>query len=329
MRAVWYERKGPAREVLHVGHVDTPTAGLGEVRVRVHVSGVNPSDTKNRGAWRGNVDMPFPRVIPHQDGAGVIDQVGEGVPAARVGERVWLYEAQLGRPFGTAAEYIVLASANAVRLPDNTTFAEGACLGIPTLTAHRCVFADGPVEGQTVLVTGGAGAVGNYAVQLAKWGGARVITTVSSAEKAEVARAAGADHVLNYRTDDVVARIGEITGGQGVHRIVEVAFGANLPISQAVLRPRGVIAAYSSDAEPEPKLPFSAFLRKDATIRTVLVYVMDQAAHQAAIDDVMRYLEAGTLRYVIARHFSLDQIAAAHETVERGQAIGNVVVDVA
>jgi acetyl-CoA acetyltransferase len=167
MRVVWYERKGPAREVLQHGELPTPEPGAGEVRVRVHASGINPSDTKNRSGWGGNTAMPFPRVIPHQDGAGVIDAVGAGVPAARVGERVWVYEAQLGRPFGTAAEWVVVPAEKAVRLPAGTDFAAGACLGVPAMTAHYAVFADGPVQGQTILVTGGAGAVGNYAVQWA------------------------------------------------------------------------------------------------------------------------------------------------------------------
>ncbi|HWP28219.1 MAG TPA: NADPH:quinone reductase [Chloroflexota bacterium] len=329
MRAAWYERKGPARDVLQVGELETPVPGPGEVRVRIHASGVNPSDTKNRSGWRGNVAMPFPRIIPHQDGAGVIDQVGDGVPAARVGERVWVYEAQLGRPFGTAAEYVVVPSPNAVRLPDSTSFAEGACLGVPALTAHYAVFADGAVAGKRVLVAGGAGAVGGYAIQLAKWGDATVIATVSSAEKAAVARALGADHVINYREEDVVERVRAWTSGAGVHRVIEVALGVNLPIDVALLEPGGTIAAYSSDAEPEPRVPFSTLLRKNAALRFVYVYGMGQAAHDAAIADVMRCLEANALRHIIHGHFSLDEIAAAHEAVESGTAVGKVVLDLA
>ena len=251
MRAAWYERKGAAREVLQVGQMAVPEPGPGEVRVRVSVSGVNPSDTKGRGALIGTSAMPFPRIVPHQDGAGVIDAVGADVPPSRVGERVWLYEAQRGRPFGTAAEYVVVPGSNAVRLPDAVSFADGACLGVPAMTAHRCIFADGPVAGQVVLVTGAVGGVGQYVVQLAKWGGATVIATVSSAEKAELARSIGADHVVNYRDEDVAARVQAITGGAGVDRIVEVAFGANLAVSLQVLKTNGVIATYSSDAEPD------------------------------------------------------------------------------
>ena len=181
MRAAWYEKNGGAAEVLRLGEMPDPEPGPGEVRVRVAASGLNPTDVKARA---GSRPMGFPRIIPHQDGAGVIDRVGPGVPASRLGERVWVYIVQWQRPFGTAAEYVCVPAPRAITLPANLTFAEGACLGIPGVTAHRCLFADGPIEGQTVLVTGGAGAVGHYAVQLAKWSGARVITTVSSGEKA-------------------------------------------------------------------------------------------------------------------------------------------------
>src|SRR5262245_11857496 len=197
MRAAWYERKGPAHEVLQVGQMPVPEPGPGDVRIRVAISGINPSDTKGRAGWRGQTEMPFSRVIPHQDGAGVIDAVGADVPPSRVGERVWLYEAQRGRAFGTAADYVVVPSSNAVRLPEGVSFVDAACLGIPAMTAHRCLFADGPIAGKTVLVTGAVGGVGQYAVQIAKWGGATVIATISSVEKAEQARAIGADHVIN------------------------------------------------------------------------------------------------------------------------------------
>jgi NADPH2:quinone reductase len=327
MRAAWYERKGPAREVLQVGQLALPEPGAGEVRVRVHVSGVNPSDTKGRGVWAGNTTMSFPRIVPHQDGAGVIDAVGADVPPSRVGERVWLYEAQRGRPFGTAAEYVIVPSDNAVGLPDGVSFADGACLGVPAMTAHRCLFADGPITGQVVLVTGAAGGVGQYAVQLAKWGGATVIATVSSAEKAALARAIGADQTINYRDEDVVAQVQAITGGAGVDRIVEVAFGANLPVSLQVLKTNGVIATYSSDAEKTPAIPFGQFLAKDLTVRFVLVYVMGQAAHQAATLDITSGLEAGLLHPVALQRFALNDIAAAHEAVETGHTSGKVLID--
>ncbi len=327
MRAAWYEHKGAAREVLQVGQMPIPEPGPGEVRVRVAVSGINPSDTKGRGVWRGQTEMPYPRIIPHQDGAGVIDTVGAGVPASCVGERVWLYEAQRGRAIGTAAEYVIVPSANAVRLPEGVSFVDAACLGVPAMTAHRCLFADGPIAGKTVLVTGAVGGVGQYAVQLAKWCGATVIATISSAEKAEQARAIGADHVINYREEDVVARVQAVTGGAGVDRIVEVAFGANLPISVQVLKTNGVIATYSSDADSTPSIPFGQFLGKDVTVRFVLVYVMGDAAHQDAIKDITTALEAGLLHPVAVQCFSLDEIAAAHEAVETGHTAGKVLID--
>src|SRR3954469_179875 len=268
MRAAWYESGGPAGEVLSVGEMEAPQPGLGEVLVRVRASGVNPGDIKKRADWLGR-GIGYPRVIPHSDGAGVVEGVGEGVASSRVGERVWVWGAQSGRPFGTAAEYVALPSEQAIPLPDGGGFEVGAFLGIPARTAHRCVFADGTVSDKTVLVAGGAGAVGGFAVSFASWGGATVITTVGSEEQAEITLQQGADHALNYRTDDVVARVGEITEGSGVDRVVEVAFGRNLALDTQALALHGTIAAYSSDAEAEPTLPFWELLFKNATIRLV------------------------------------------------------------
>ncbi len=326
MRAIWYDHKGPAREVLHISEMPEPRPGPGEVLVRLRASGVNPSDTKGRSGWAGAAKMAFPRVIPHQDGAGVIEAVGEGVPPHRVGERVWIYEGQWQRPFGTAAERIALAAERAVRLPPDVSFTDGACLGIPVMTAHRAVFADGPVTGKTVLVTGGAGAVGHYAIQLAKWGGATVITTISSDDKAAAARTANPDQVINYRTEDAAARIMDLTGGAGVDRIVEVAFGANLPLAQKVLRTNGVIATYASDAEMEPRVPFRPFLARDVTVRFVLVYVMPVEAKEAAIGAITHLLEAGLLKHHVYREFAMEEAAEAHEAIETGKSMGNVVV---
>ena len=325
MKAAWYERKGPARDVLVVGEMDKPAPAAGEVLVRVHASAVNPSDTKGRGGARGNVAMPYPRIIPHQDGAGVIEAVGEGVAAARVGERVWLYEAQLKRPFGTAAEYVALPAHQAVRLPASVGFAEGACLGVPAMTAHRCVFADGPVDGRTVLVTGGAGGVGSYAVQFARHGGARVIATVSTEQQAEVARDAGAELAIARRQPDLAAAIH--AAGGGVDRIVDVAFGANLATSVAVLNPEGVIATYSSDAEPEPVLPFWPLVALDATVRFVSVYGMTRRAHEEAADAIGRALTEGWLKHHIGRRLPLDRIVKGHELVEAGGGSGKVVLE--
>lgn len=330
VKAAWYERKGPAAEVLVVGEAERPVPAPGEVLVRIHASGINPSDTKGRGGARGNVAMPWPRIIPHQDGAGVIEAVGDGVDPGRIGERVWLYEAQLGRPFGTAAGYVALPAHQAVVLPDSASFAEGAALGVPAMTAHRCVFADGPVTGKTVLVTGGAGAVGFYAIQFATRGGARVIATVSDERQAELARAAGAALVIDRTTEDVAAAIAAFTGspsGRGVDRIVEVAFGANLETSARILNPGGAIATYSSDAEPEPVLPFWPLVLLDATVRFVLVYAMPRAAHDEAAAAITAALSEGWLIHNIAERLPLDRIAQAHALVETGRAGGKVVLE--
>ncbi len=326
MRAAWYERHGAAAEVLTLGEMPIPEPGPGEVRVRVIASGLNPTDVKARA---GSRPLGFPRVIPHQDGAGVIDAVGRGVPASRIGERVWLYTVQWQRPWGTAAEFTVVPARLAVRLPGNTSFAEGACLGIPAVTAHRCLFADGPLAGRTVLVTGGAGAVGHYAVQLARWAGATVIATVSSPDKAARAAEAGADHVVHYRSGDAAAEILEATGGAGVDRIVDVDFGANLPVSLKVLKPNGTIAAYASMGEPEPKLPFYALMAKNATVRTVLLYTMPDQARDDAVRDITALVEAGRLLHVIGARFPLERIVEAHQAQESGKVVGNIVVDIA
>jgi len=325
MLAAWYEKVGPAREVLQVGEMPKPEVRPGEVRVRVYASGVNPSDTKRRsGSTEG---MSFPRIIPHSDGAGIIDRVGPGVDESRLGERVWVYSARWQRPFGTAAEYVAVPSRQAVRLPDSVSFAEGACLGIPAMTAHRCVFADGPVRGKTVLVTGGAGCVGHYAVQFAKLGGATVIATVSSEKKAAHAKAGGSDYTINYRKEDVANRIKEQARGEGVDRIVEVDFGKNLPVSLAVMKNGGVIAAYSSTGDPEPKLGFSAFMRLNTTIRLVHVYSMPEEAKAAACNDIVHLLQHGRLINSIAMRFPLQAIAAAHEAVESAAYVGKIAID--
>ncbi|MFK4808889.1 NADPH:quinone reductase [Devosia sp. ZW T5_3] len=317
MKAAWYSKNGPAREVLEIGDLPDPTPGPGEVLVRVRASGVNPSDTKSRGG-RG---MVFPRIIPNQDGAGEIVGVGSPELESRIGERVWFYESTLGRWNGSAAEFTTVPAYKAVRLPDGVSFEEGACLGIPAMTAWRCVFADGPVDGKVVLVSGGAGAVGRYAIQFAKLGGARVIATVGNAEAAASASAAGADLVLNRHVDDLATAIAGFTGdanGRGVDRFVEVAFGANLELIVKTISPNGVVASYASDAVPEPKLPFWPLVMLDVTIRFVLVYVMPKQAHLEAAEAINSALEAKQLTHHIGRTLPLASIVEAHEAVERG-----------
>jgi NADPH2:quinone reductase len=319
MIAAWYERRGAARDVLEVGELPDPEPGPGEVRVRVHASAVNPTDTKSR---RSPAPMQFPRVVPHQDGAGVIDRVGKGVPGERLGQRVWIYEAQWQRPHGTAAQLTVVAQEHAVPLPDHVSFEEGACLGIPAMTAHACLFSDGEIAGKTVLVTGGAGAVGYYAVQLARLSGARAISTVGSPEQERLVRELGIEDVLDRRAPDLARRIGM------VDRIVEVAFGANLPVSAEVLAPNGVIATYASDGESEPRLPFRAFLLKNAAVRFLLIYLVSPEGHRAAARDITAHLQARRLRHSIARRFPLSDIAAAHEAMEQGHLNGKAVIEI-
>jgi NADPH2:quinone reductase len=324
MRAAFYARQGAAHEVLQIGSLERPEPKPGEVRVRVYASGVNPSDTYGRAGSQAR--MPFPRIVPHQDGAGVIDAVGPGVDTARIGERVWVYEATWNRATGTAAEWTVVPAPRAVKLPDAIDFDAGACLGIPALTAHRALFADGPVRDQVVLVTGGAGAVGSTAIQLARWGGARVITTVSSDDKAREARTAGAEHVVNYRAEDVVAEVQHITNGAGVDRIVEVDFGGNLPVSQQLIKPFGTIAGYASRGDPEPKVAFRPLMVKNVVVRPILVYTMPEAAKVSGAADINRALEEGALNPRIGARLPLSSIADAHAAVERGTVIGNVVL---
>ena len=326
MKAIWYEKAGSASEVLTAGETgDAPEPGKAEVRVRIATSGINPVDVKRRRGGRGPALVS--KVIPHFDGAGVIDRVGSGVPDSRLGERVWIYEAQWGREFGTAAEYVTVPASRAVFLPAGTGFAEGACLGIPAITAHFAVFADGPVSDETILVTGGAGAVGGYAIQFAKLEGAKVIATVSSDEKATIASEYGADHVINYKTEDVSARVREITGGEGIERIIEVEFGGNLDTALAVLKPNGFIATYASEATPEPAIPFYKLLYGSVTVRFVIVFSMPESAKQGAVADISSWLASGDLRHRIAERHPLEAAAAAHEAVERGT-LGKVLLDI-
>ncbi|HEV7255885.1 MAG TPA: NADPH:quinone reductase [Mesorhizobium sp.] len=322
MKAVWYERNGPAREVLVIGDMPDPQPGPGEVRVRIHASGVNPSDWKTRS---GSRPMIAPRVIPHSDGAGVIDQVSAGVDPARIGERVWIWNGQWKRPFGTAAAFIALPLEQAVALPENTSFAEGACLGIPALTAHRALTVDGSVKEQTVLVSGGAGAVGHYAIQFAKLLGAKtVITTVSSDEKAEHAGTAGADHVINYKSEAVAERVMAITGGRGVDRVVEVDVAGNAALIPQVLALGGLCVAYGSN-QPEACFAFGPMILRGIAVRFFIVYELSPEARSHGIADLTRWLEDGRIRHTIAAELPLERTAEAHEFVEQGRTVGNVV----
>jgi len=327
MQAAFYESTGPARDVLSISELPTPVAGLGEVRVKIAWSGVNPSDVKSRARPR-SVPMPFPRIIPHSDGAGVIDQVGSDVSSARIGERVWVWNAAWMRPFGTAAEYVVLPSEQAVVLPSNIDLAAGACLSIPALTAYHAVTADGGVSDKNVLVAGGAGAVGHYAIQLARIKGARqIIATVSGPEKAALAREAGADIVLNYRTDDLSSAIPDVTHGKGVDRIVEVDLAANIGTDISLLRPEGEVIVYGSGT-PEISVPFSAAIRKGLHLYFFIVYNLTSGVRESAIADLTKLLEENRLLHNIAARLPLAEIAEAHNLVEQGRVIGNVILQV-
>ena len=327
MKAAFYKETGEARRVLRVGELDTPRPSAGEVRVRMIASGVNPADVKAR-AGRSFSVMPFPAIVPHHDGVGTIDEVGEGVLRSRVGERVWIWNGQFGRAFGTAAEFIVVPDAQAVLLPDGVTAQQGACLGIPAQTGYRAATFGQDLEGKTVLVSGGGGAVGSYAVQFAKLKGATVIATVGSVARATRALSAGAVQIINYKTEDVAKRVQELTGGRGVDRLVEVEFGMNAPNIASLLRPDGTVYVYGSAKDMQPTINVQQLMMHGVTMHFRSVFKIPLPERQAAIRDITSMLEAGVLQNEVAKEFPLEEIASAHEAVENGKEIGNVVVNI-
>jgi NADPH2:quinone reductase len=323
MRAAFYEKNGAARDVLAVGDVDTPRPGPGEVRVRLKVSGINPSDVKAReGRTR---KIAWPRVIPHSDGAGDIDMVGDGVPAGRVGERVWVWNAQWKRAFGTCADYVVLPAALAVPLPDHATYEAGACLGIPAMTAFHAVAEANCSKGHTVLVTGGAGGVGHYAIQFAKARGAMVLTTVSSEAKAKLARQAGADHTIDYKREDVGDRVMALTGNAGIDAVVEMDLAANAALYPSILHARSSVVVYGTGSQ-QAQIPAQYMLVNAIKLQFVYVYELTSQERAAAVSTINRMLDNKTLLNNVALTLPLADIAAAHEAVEQGTALGNVVV---
>lgn len=322
MKAVWYERFGPAAEVLTLGDMPDPAPGPGEVLVRVRASGVNPSDVKLRAGARPGAEMPFPRVVPHSDGAGEIVAVGKGV-SRELGERVWIWNGQWQRAQGTCAELIAVPSEQAVRLPDGTGFEEGACLGIPAMTAWYALHADGPIAGRTVLVTGGAGTVGRYACQMAALSGARVITTVSSAQKAAHS---GAKDWINYREANVTEAVMDLTGGQGVDRIVDVDFGANQAADLALVKSGGTIASYASASDMAPTLQFYPFMFKNVTLKMLIVYLLDAEVRRRGEAQLTEWLQAGKLSHAVVPGGGLADAAAAHGRVAAGDKLGTVVL---
>lgn len=321
MRAAYYEKNGAARDVLRVAEVDTPAPGPGEVRVKLATSGVNPSDVKAReGRTR---KLAYPRVIPHSDGAGEIDMVGDGVPASRKGERVWIWNAQWKRPFGTCADYVVLPAAYAVPMPAGTSFESAACLGIPAMTAYHAVAVANAGKGSKILVSGGAGAVGHYAIQFAKARGATVLATVSSDAKAKLAKAAGADHTIDYKRENVGERIAALTGK--VDAVIEMDLAANAKLYPEVLRPRGHVVVYGTGSA-EATIPVQPLLVGGIKIEFIYVYELTAEERTAAVDTITRMLENKTLINNVALTLPLKDIVQAHEAVESGKVMGNVVV---
>jgi NADPH2:quinone reductase len=321
MRAAVYRQAGAARDVITVEEVQCPAPGPGEVLVRVRASGVNPTDYKSRSGATARPIDEFQ--VPHHDGAGVIEAVGAGVDGGRVGQRVWTWLAAAGRRWGTAAQYTVVPARQAVPLPDGASFELGASLGVPAMTAHRCLLADGPIAGKTVLVAGGAGAVGHYAIELAKWAGARVVTTVSGQEKADLAARAGADLVVNYRDADAIDQVKAFA--PAVDRVVELALGANLALDLAVAHPDTVVVTYAAESS-NPVLPVRACMTANVSLRFVLLYSVPPAALDAAVTGISAALQAGALTELPLHRFPLARVAAAQEAAEAG-AVGKVIVE--
>lgn len=339
MRRVVYDVTG-GPDVLRLEDGPEPEPGPGEVRVRVHRSGVNPTDWKSRrGAGDGRpVDPPQ---TPNQDGSGVVEAVGTGVDRARVGQRVWIWEAAYQRPYGTAAELTVVPERQAVPLPDDASFDLGAALGVPFVTAHRCltVAEEGPhhlgpgaLAGRTILVTGGAGAVGNAAIQLGRWSDATVITTVSSPDKAQLAAAAGADHIIDYKQQNVVDEVRKIVP-HGVHTIVDVSVAQNAASDVEVLAPNGAVAIYADGSGDEVTLPIRPLMMRNARWQFVLLYTVRMAAKEQALQDITLALRHGAIRVgdqagIPLHHYALEQTAAAHAAVQGG-VTGKVLIDIA
>lgn len=329
MKSIVYDRFGPAAEVLSLTELPTPTPGTGEVCVRLALSGVNPSDIKARAGSRPGVTKPaFDQVVPHSDGAGVIEAVGDDVDPARVGERVWIWNGQWQRAFGTASTHIILPEEQAVLLPGGVSFETGAVLGIPGLTAAEAVFGAGDVAGQTLLISGGGGTVGYLAVQLAKWGGARVIATASPRD-ADRVRAAGAETVIDYRSETLVQDILAANDGALIDRVIEVEFGANAAICAEVIKPNGIIAAYGSQIDMSPTLPFGPLLFKAATLDVILIYLLPLPARQERIARLHRALTDGALQCPVEKIYPLAECAAAHDAVLKGLRAGAILIDCA
>ena len=312
MKAAWYDRQGPASDVLEVGEMPDPIPGSGEVRIRVAVSGINPGDTKKRGDVFG-LGMPYPRVIPHSDGAGVVDLVASDVASEWVGKRVWCFGAQSYRPFGTAAEFTVVPADHIVPLPTQMSFEAGACLGIPGITAHRAVHVGGSVAGKTVLVQGAGGAVGLCAVQLARFAGGHVIGTIRTKAEEETARTAGA-HEVFLNDDDLVAKVREVAP-KGLDHVVEVAFAANIERDVEMLKQGGSLATYATN-DPHSGFPFWHMVFKNTQVNFLGSDDFPSSAKQAAANDLNKAFEAGWSGFAIGERFPLQEITRAHDLTD-------------
>jgi NADPH2:quinone reductase len=328
MRAITYDRFGAAEAVLRLEDLPVPTPGPGEVLVRIKTSGVNPSDIRARAGGRPGVTKPpFPKIIPHSDGAGVVEAAGKGSGLeSRIGERVWIWNGQWQRAFGTAADYIALPAEQAVRLPDNISFEQGAILGIPALTAVHAVLGAGPVEGKTVLISGGAGTVGRFAVQVAAASGAHVIATAYGSADTEAAKSAGAAAVLDYLSPNLATDILDATGGTQVDHVVEVEFGRNIDTLAKVIAERGRIVTYGSAMAMTPTLPFYPLLFKAVSIDLVLVYLLNRPERTTAIKNLTGLMQRQAIDFRISQRFVLEDCAKAHEIIATGQRAGSVIL---
>ncbi len=326
MKAYWYEKVGDAHSVLEFGEMDNPSPGSGEVRVKIAYSGVNPYDTKKRMGMR-DVEK-FGRIIPDCDGSGIIDQVGDGVSKVRIGQSVWLFGAQVTQAFGTAAEYCVIPSLPAVKLPNNPSMVEGAVLGIPTVTAHRAVFSDGDIAGKIVFVAGATGRVGSYAVQFAKQAGATVIAATGSNDKISYLTELGADYVVNYKDEDRIQQVMSISEGKGVNRIVESSFGANIDFDAAVLADEGIIAAFGFDDVGSQSMPHFPLMLKNALLRYIAIFFMSNEAKEATFGQINQQLSTGNIQHHIGHTFAFDELPDAHQAIETRKIPGAVLVSI-
>jgi NADPH2:quinone reductase len=326
MRAGWYEKTGPAADVIAVGEMDSPAPGPGEVLVRLRASGINPSDYKRRA--NAKVAAEFPRVVPHSDGAGVVAAVGEGAARFSSGDRVWCFNAQWGRPFGTAAEFVSLPERLVRPLPDRSSFVDGACFGIPAMTGYHAVHVGRSVAGRTVYVPGATGRVGAYAVQFAKWRGARVIASTGGGPEArDAVNALGADVVLDRRADDIAARVLAETGGRGVDLVVDVDLPGNIGLDEKIVAENGAIVSFGAASTPTLSLSLSGRKARNISIHLIFVYLLDEATAAATCAGIEEAEQAGALRHRIGGRFPLADLAKAHAAAEASTGTGHFVVE--